>query len=734
MRHSIRITTILWFLLTCSRAQQNEGASRSSVIAASHPGGSIQLDGKLDEPAWREAKTAVELVQQSPAPGAATPYRTTVRVLVLENKLYFGFDCSDPDAKAIAVHTMQRDGRVEGDDTVAVVLDTYGDRRTGYLFRVNAAGARVDGLIAGSERPSLDWDGIWDARVARTAGGWSAEIVIPANTLVFGRGLDRWGVNFERGIARDRTVLRWTSATLDSVLYDLSRAGSLEGLAGLEQGRGLEVSPFAVGRVKTDFRQGTQVWQGQAGGDITWRITPQLASVFTFNTDFAETEVDSRQLNVTRFPLFFPEKRSFFLEGANQFQFGLGLEQQFIPFFSRRVGLYQGEQIPINAGVKLSGRLGKWNIGMLDVQTRDTYVTSTGSTVPGTNLFTARVSYDVTPKLRLGTLVTHGNPNGIQRNTLAGFDGVWRTSRFLGNKNFLAGGWTAFSAGDGGKGNRTGWGFKIDYPNDLWDCFLSLNQFGESLDAGLGFLPRPGTRRLDASCEFKPRPSKNGPFRWVRQEFMEHRYYQVTNYQGVTESWRFFWAPINIQLESGDRLEFNWVPWYEYLPKPFEIANGVKLPVGAYQFTRYRAEFETSKHRWWEFGTTTWFGSFYDGRLLQQSNYLRFTSRTGRLQGGLESEQNFGRLKEGTFVQRLIQFNLVYAFNPNLVWSSFLQYDTESQNAGNNMRLRWTLRPGNDLFIVWNRGWQRLLLSPNDLNVIPDKDVLAVKLRWTFRR
>ena len=164
------------------------------------------------------------------------------------------------------------------------------------------------------------------------------------------------------------------------------------------------------------------------------------------------------------------------------------------------------------------------------------------------------------------------------------------------------------------------------------------------------------------------------------------------------------------RLESGDRFEFNWVPSYEYLTRPFEIADGVTLPVGAYNFTRYRAEFETSSHRWWEFATTTWFGSFYNGRLLQQENELRFTDRKGHWQAGLKSEQNFGTLKEGTFVQRLMQLSLVYAFNPNLVWSNFAQYDTESQNVGNNMRLRWTLKPGNDVFIVWNRGWQRLLL------------------------
>ncbi len=437
---------------------------------------------------------------------------------------------------------------------------------------------------------------------------------------------------------------------------------------------------------------------------------------------------------MTWFPLFFPEKRPFFLEGANQFQFGLGLNQQFIPFFSRRIGLYEGEQIPINAGAKVNGRIGKWNVGLLDVQTRDSYVTSVEADVPGTNLFAGRISYDLTSKLRVGTLITNGNPDGISDNTLTGFDAVWRTSEFLGDKNFHVGAWTALSSGQPQGGSQTAWGFTVEYPNDLWDCATSLNRFGESFEASLGFLPRPGTRRFDASCDFKPRPSKNGPFRWVRQQNMEHRYYRVTDDQGIVESWRFFWAPVNIRLESGEHFEINWVPTYEFLPEPFEIARDVILPVGPNHFTRYRVEFQTSSHRWWEFGTTTWIGILYDGHLLQQNNYLRFTGRTGQWQTGVSSEQNSGTLREGTFVQRLLQLSLTYAFNPNLVWTSFLQYDTESQNVGNNMGLRWTLKPGNDLFVVWNRGWQRIYLTPGELNLIPDQDLLAIKLRWTFRQ
>ncbi len=725
---------VLWCFGSLFGIAGQNGSAPVSRLEADQVQGSIELDGKLDELSWQRANAAVELVQQSPRPGESTPYKTTVRVLVSPDNLYFGFECIDPDPSKIAIHTKQRDGSVYGDDTVTIVLDPYADHRTGYFFQINAAAARLDGLVAGPEEPKLDWDGIWDARTQRSAQGWSAEIVIPLRTISFARGADTWGINFERNIARERMVLRWASPTLDSFLYDLSRAGILEGIQGLKQGLGLEVSPSFVSRMITDFQEGARRWQQEPVLDATYRITPQMAAVFTANTDFAETEVDSRQLNLTRFELFFPERRPFFLEGANQYEFGLGLNETFLPFFSRRVGLYRGQPIDINTGFKLNGRAGRWNVGLLDVQTRDTEVRwNADDVVPGTNLFAGRLSYDLNPKLRVGTLVTHGHPDGVTRNALAGFDAVWRTSEFMGNKNFLMGAWGAFSSADIAAGDRIGWGFKVDYPNDLWDCATSLNHFGEALNPGLGFLPRPGTRRFEASCEFKPRPSKTGPFHWVRQNFMEHRFYHVTNYRGEVESWRFFWAPVNVQLESGDRFEFNWVPYYEYLPEPFEI-GGVTLPVGEYRYDQFRLEFQTSHHRPWEFGTTTWFGGFYNGHLVQLENYLRFTSPGGTWQTAVNSAQNFGTLVQGKFAQRLWQVDLAYAFSPNLVLTSYLQYDSESENVGNNLRLRWTFQPGNDLFVVWNRGWKRLILNRDEVGFVPEGELLAVKLRWTFRR
>ncbi|MGH8458207.1 MAG: hypothetical protein ACRESV_02550, partial [Nevskiales bacterium] len=404
----------------------------------------------------------------------------------------------------------------------------------------------------------------------------------------------------------------------------------------------------------------------------------------------------------------------------------------FIPFFSRRIGLLAGAQVPIRAGVKLNARTGGWNLALLDVQTREASLGT--QVVPAVNLLAGRVSYDVTPKFRMGMLLTHGDPEGLRNNTFVGTDAVWRTSSFRGNKNFLLGGWLAATAGDTGAGSPLGWGFKIDYPNDLWDCNLSLHRFGEALEPLLGFLPRPGTRRLATGCAFQPRPARDGRFRWVRQLFVENFSTRVSNAQGKTESWRFFSAPVNVRLESGDRFEFNWAPQFEFLAAPFEVAQGVVIPPGEYRFTRWRVEVQSSPHRPLQAGSTTWFGSFYDGDLSQWEQYIRWSSLKGRVKLELSAVNNFGHLPAGNFAQRLWQLHTTFAWNPNLVLTSFVQWDTDSQNLGTNTRVRWTIKPGNDLFLVWNRSWQRLILTPQDRVIAPDSEILALKLRWTFRK
>ncbi len=705
-------------------------AAEGKTIQATSSTGPIVLDGRLEEADWQRAQVQT-LVQQSPHPGESTPFLTEVRVLKSSKSFYFGFRCSDPDPRRMAAHSMQRDNPMEGDDMVGIVLDAYGDKRTGYFFMINVAGARSDGLISDPEHPSYDWDGIWDARVSKSPDGWSAEVEIPFQTLSFTYGLKSWGLNFQRFVGRERLMLRWTSPTLDSFFYDLSRAGELTGVEDIRQGHGLEISPYGIGRLRSLFPQDSRILQGTGGGEVTWKVTPQMVTVLTLNTDFAETEVDSRQLNITRFPLFLPEKRSFFLEGANQYEFGLGVGEQFIPFFSRRIGLFNGEPVPIDMGVKLNGRAGRWNLAMLDVQTRATTISS--GQIPGVNLFAGRISYDLSNKLRIGTLVTNGDPEGVRKNSFYGLDAVWRTSTFRGNKNLLVGGWTGASGGDHKPGSRAGWGFKIDYPNDFLDCGTSANRYGDGLDPLLGFLPRPGVRYFQGGCRVQPRPSREGALRRVRQFSIGNYYEQYTNMQGITESWKFTATPLIAQLESGDQIETEIIPQFERLLTPFEIVPGIHIPAGSYQFNRWNFHAISSEHRPWHAGVTASFGSFYGGTLDQWDFFSRWASPAGHLQLGFSANGNFGHLPQGNFAQRLWQANFSYAWNPNLILTSFIQYDSESQNLGTNTRLRWTFKPGNDLFIVWNRGWQRLILSPHELSLIPESEMFAVKLRFTFR-
>src|SRR5215212_6795871 len=321
----ILVTTVVLSLVTGAALAQ-----QPSVRIRETGAGDIRMDGRLDDPEWASVPS-LPLTQQSPHSGAPSPYMTTVRVAADRARIYFGFTCSDPAPEQIGVHTMQRDGDMSGDDTIAIVLDTFGDRRSGYYVRINTAGARDDGLVATPESVPLDWDGVWDARVAQTPDGWTAEIAIPVNTLRFDPSRESWGFNAERYVPRERQTLRWTSTTLDARLADFRRSGLLA-VPRFQQGLGLTVNVNTIAKRTADFSSNDRAISGRTGVDVGYNATPQLGGVVTVNTDFAETEVDTRQINLTQFPLFVPEKLAFFLEGSNQFKFRLTLRSHFVPF------------------------------------------------------------------------------------------------------------------------------------------------------------------------------------------------------------------------------------------------------------------------------------------------------------------------------------------------------------------------------------------------------------------
>lgn len=704
-----------------ARFADDEGTLRFRALSTD---ADVKIDGRLDEPIWSEAPVA-RLVQQEPVPGAPTPYDTEVRVLLDGENLYIGIRCVDPDASKVSIHTMQRDGEMWGDDTVAIVLGPFGDRRNGYLFRVNAAGARQDGLFSGSggRHEPLEWDGIWDARAVRCDIGWSVEMIIPTQSIRFDPQLESWELNVERSIPRDRTVMRWADPSLDARLRDLRRSGRLDGMVGLNQGKGLSFSPYALGRFEADHPSDTTSTEWDGGFDVEWSPSPDLTLIGTINTDFAETEVDSRQINLTRFPLFFPEKRAFFLEGSDLFKFGGNLGRDLVAFHSRRIGLYDEEIVPIIGGVKVLGRSGRWSYSALDTIMDDTSVSE------GTNLFAGRAVYDVTQELRLGVIATDGDPGGVDDNSMVGVDAVWRTSKFRGDKNLQASAWAMDTFGDTEPGRTNGWGFEFSYPNDLWDAGISYKNIGDALDPGLGFLPRSGVTIWRPRLQYRPRPDVD----WIRQLRFQMFGDYISDLDGRVESWGIFTAPLHLITESGDGYEFNWRPRYDRLDEPFEIVDGVEIPVGEYTFHRFRLEAQSSSHRWWRASASVWFGDFYTGTLTEARVSGSISSPTGKWRVQLDALNNDASLPEGDFIQRMYQVKTFLAFNPDLVLSLFGQYDSESENLGFNTRLRWTIKPGNDLFVVWNHDWERSIGADRHESFIPLSDQLVVKLRVTLR-
>jgi hypothetical protein len=683
-----------------------------AVVAA----GPIRLDGRLDETSWTAAAPISALTQTDPHEGAAATEATEVRFLIGDETLYVGVRCFDRDPRGIVATKMGRDGDLKGDDDVLVVLDTFGNRLNGFFFGVNPRGARADGQIANnSEHLNYDWDGIWDAAARVDGEGWTAELAIPFKTLRFRSGLDAWGLNIQRYIARREETDRWAAARRDVWISNLSEAGRLEGLQGARQGRGLDVRPYLAG----GETNGRGDWK--MGGDIFKNLTPDLTASLTVNTDFAETEVDDRQVNLTRFPLFYPEKRSFFLEGAGIFEAASlrSSNSDLLPFYSRRIGLLGGLEVPVRLGVKATGRVERWNVGLLDVETGAVDDLHLG----GQNLLVARVSRNLFRQSFVGAFLTHGNPSGQGANTLAGVDARLATSTFRGGKN-LSLDLFAFVTDDEASGRRDhAWGGKIDYPNDLWDVALTFKEIGAAFRPALGFVRRAGIRKMNAKADFMPRPGRAG----IRQLFFEGSVQYVSDLDGRALDWVVVASPLGLRTNSGDAFRLEWAPQFERLDEPFEIQEGIFIPAGEYRYHAWLAQVETAERRRWVTTLEARWGSFYDGDLVRIGGGLT-VKPSPHLRLSAEGEWSRGSLPTGDFTAEVFTGRLELNFTPDLGWSNLLQYDSDSRELGFQSRLRWRLRPGSDLFVVFNRGWLR-----EDGRFRGYFDTGSAKVQHTFR-
>ena len=418
------------------------------------------------------------------------------------------------------------------------------------------------------------------------------------------------------------------------------------------------------------------------------------------------------------FPLLFPEKRTFFLEGDDIFAFGLGLNQDVIPYFSRRIGLIGGSEVPIIAGGKVNGRLGGTNFGGLGVATND----REGVVEDETVMAAARVKQNIWRESWVGAIATLGDPLGRKDSWLTGGDFTYATSRFRGNKNFLAGVW-GLAAGRSDMGpDASAAGFKLDYPNDKWDIALTYKRIGRDFDPSLGFVPRRAVQIYNFTFNNRTRIS-SGP---LQQLFHEFEPFVATDLRGRWESYRVFFAPINWRFRSGDRFEFNVNPTGERLTAPDRIA-GVPIDAGSYHWKRYRLEVGTAPKRKLYTQVTWWFGDFYDGT-LDQVIWTGAWNPMPLLTVEFSGERNVGNLAHGRFRQTLTGTRLRINMSPDLSVASYVQYDTDSKSLGTNTRLRWTFLPVADLFVVYNHN----LHSALDRWAL-ESNQLLVKVQYAWR-
>lgn len=726
--------------------------------------GDFIFDGSSGPAWWSATDSIANLITIEPEEGGVPEGATIVKVFANENDILIAVWCKDNDTDGIVSFSKARDSDLTEEDHILIVFDTFRDGRSGYVFAVNPDGARFDGLvIEQGEDVNGDWDAIWEAKTSRDNTGWYAEIRIPIKSLGYKEGLTDWGFNIQRRVQRLQETSRWAGAKRDFEIYKTSRAGLLTDLPDFDFGAGLSIRPSFTGDVTEPVPGGA--FTGEFSLDVTQRVGPNLLSALTINTDFAETEVDVRQINLTRFPLFFPEKRTFFLEGSDIFEFGLELdEDNLIPFFSRRIGLVGlGEddqsEIPINVGGKINGRVGNTNIGALVVNTRKVDSLQIGDVdedikihVPGTTMGSFRVSQNIFEESSVGLLGTFGDQLGRSDSWSAGLDFTYRTTNFMDEKNFFIGIWGLLNDREDLHGEKSAFGFRIDYPNDLFDINFTTIRIGDGFDPSLGFVLRNSIHLWTFTGEYNPRPSEPlGIFAEllpplsVRQMFYELSFtlYNKLN-NSEWESYEVLIKPLDWLFESGDQIQAGIQPMGDRPPEIFEISGDLDIPASSYEWTRYFLGLTTAQKRSISGGILWEFGNYYNGTLNTIEANLAFKP-SALFTVELTAELNSGTVKalpddydeevefvltEKSFTEDLWGIRLLLNFSPDLQLSSFTQYDTESREFGSNNRLRWTFDPLGEIFIVYNYNAIRRR-DTNRWEFISQE--LPIKIQYTWR-
>ena len=713
------LATGAWLgIVACLQAEEKPSIAALRL----EPGERIKVDGRLDEDAWRRAKKGGGFRQYDPGRGLPATERTEFAIAYNRDHLYAAVWCYESEPGGVMARTMRRDRVFTGSDFVYLFFDTFHDQRNGYVFVVNPTGAQSDALITNNTGRNFSWDGIWmsDARI--TDEGWFVEIAIPFKTVSFDPDGSVWGFNMSRRIRRKNEAIRWTGWKDEIRSHNASEAGDITGLHGMRQGLGLEFSPYAVGRYETGDDGGDGLG-GDFGGDLRYRLTPGFSATVSYNTDFAETEVDQRVVNFTRFPLFFPEKRDFFLEDSGIYNFGPVLQRKapsLLPYFSRRIGLSDGQIVPILLASKLAGRVGDYDVGV-------THAMVDGPAgLDDQHVFAARVTKQVFSQSRVGLIATGGNPSSELGNYVGGLDFAYRTNELFGDKFLEA---QLYALGNyaqlasGGENFDYAFGGRVSYPNDRWEGSLSYSEIGPGFDPALGFVRRTGIRSGSGNIRWKNRPGGPG---WYRQLALGADANVTARTSGGLDSAQFGFSPLIVEFGTTDELSLRLSHAVDRPIESFELGD-LTVPAGEYSWTRASLEFETTSSRplWGELGVRV--GEFYDGWRGQCAAEVEWNPNAHfRING--EYQYNVVELEGGSFDAHIGSLGVNWNMTPDLGWSFLAQYDSLSRQVGFNSRIRWEYRPGSTLYLVLN---QALEARGDGLDL--ERSDLTLKANATFR-
>jgi Domain of unknown function (DUF5916) len=728
MKELALLTTALSLILARDCFPQSIIAPVAYATKTDHP---PKLDGSLDDPVWLAAKPITDFRQREPNEGQPATERTEVRILYTRREIFFGITCFGSETGQLMATELRRDVSQGFDDHFEIVIDSAHDRRNAYAFQINALGTQRDGLIieesGGGEDYDAAWDGVWVSEAQRTPFGWTATVAIPFSTLNITSSTDlTWGLNFKRFISWKNEEDLWSAWRRAFGITKVSQAGVLQGIGDISGGRLLIIKPYALGgfrhlppaAIGSGLEPGTS-FQHTGGMDAKIGLRSNLIANLTANTDFADADVDIVQFNLTPYKLFFPEKRQFFLENAGVFEFPLGGDSERL-FFSRQIGIdpVTGQEVPVNGGGKLTGKLAGLDLGLLDISTRSS------APNPEANYGVARVKRSLFGESYVGAMYVDkrsGSPTD-QYNQTGGLD-----ARFVVHKDLVLTGFGALTRSPRLSGDQNDAGGSVNYHTDFIDFVAERRRIGQNFNPEVGFIERNNCMCDFSDLTLKPRPKLKG----VRELQFEGFIFHAPDLSGVlqTQEWQ---ATFRVNFHNGAYTDNDIVDALaQRITTPFNIYKNVVIPVGVYRWARHQLTYGSRQDRRFTWRLFERFGSYYNGHLNEAR--VRWLYRASEhLSLDFSEQWNRFRLPEGNFsvVFGSIQGN--YAFSRFLFLSTVLQMNTaNTQAASANIRLRWNYRPDSDLYVIYTAG-QRFasLAAANPLQLMEHR--FAVKFTYSF--